>query len=101
MADGDAAAHSFAQFLDGARVKAVAIVLIVVVASAACAWNLAASLCNHLLIDTRPFDFVCGHNAPLQLIPSFLLFLAVFSRLIPYIWRRASEARSRSSGSDI
>ena len=76
--------------------KTVLLGLLVFVASAVCAWTVAVSLCNHLLLATRPFDFVCGHNAPLQLVPSFLLFLVVYSRLAWWIKGRGSSAGSKS-----
>ena len=67
--------------------KAAVIVLVLVFGAAICSWELAVGLCNHLLIGYQAFDFVCGHNAPLQLLPSFLLFLVVFSGIARLVWR--------------
>jgi hypothetical protein len=71
-------------------------VVLVVLASAVCSWELGVSLCNHVLVGRRAFDFVCGHNAPLQLLPSFLLFIVVFSSLARAMWRR-----QRSGGQGV
>jgi hypothetical protein len=80
-------------------VRAVLFVLVVLVMSAVGAWIVAVSTCNHLLIGTRSFDFVCGHNAPLQLVPSFFLFLIVFSLLAQRI--KSRRISSGSNGSEI
>lgn len=54
-------------------------VLAVVALAAISSFELAVALCNHLLINERAFDFVCGHNAPIQLAPSFILFALLYS----------------------
>jgi len=41
------------------------------------AYLLASNLCTSVLLGSHTFDFLCGHNLYLQLIPEFLIFLAM------------------------
>jgi hypothetical protein len=79
-------------------VRSLAVVLAVLVCAAICTWLLAVCLCNYALVNTRSFDFVCGHNAPYQLLPSFLIFVAIFSLLARWLFhggRRAGPAAEK------
>lgn len=58
--------------------KLFAVILAVPTCAAASAWMLAIFLCNHALADPLALAAVCGHNAIMQLLPSFLIFLMLF-----------------------
>lgn len=76
---------------------AVALVLVVlgtVALAAICAWFLAWNSCVNLLPGHRAFDFLCGHNAPLQIVPMFFLLLILFAFLSLIISRRWKVRRS-------
>jgi hypothetical protein len=63
--------------------------------SAICAWLLAWNNCLNLLPGHSGFDYFCGHNALLQVVPLFLLLLALFACLSGIVVRRKTR---RSSG---
>jgi hypothetical protein len=49
--------------------------------AAICAWLLAWNNCLNLLPGHRGFDYFCGHNALLQVVPLFFLLLVIFAVL--------------------
>jgi uncharacterized membrane protein YhaH (DUF805 family) len=64
--------------------------------AAICAWLLAWNNCLNLLPGHSGFDYFCGHNALLQVVPLFfllLVLLAFFSGIIVRRWKTR-----RSSG---
>jgi hypothetical protein len=53
----------------------------ILVLSAICSWALAWYSCVGPLSGMRLFDFVCGHNSWLQMLPSFFIFATIFAIL--------------------
>jgi hypothetical protein len=66
-------------------------IAVTIVLSGCCSWTLAWYSCTSSLPGLRLFDFVCGHNAWLQMLPSFFVFAVIFSLLI-----RAANKRLKS-----
>jgi hypothetical protein len=62
--------------------------------AAICACLLAWNNCVNLLPCHRGFDYFCGHNAPLQLVPLFVILLALFAFLSWIVARRWKACRS-------
>jgi hypothetical protein len=62
--------------------RALVRVVVIIVLSGFCSWLLAWYSCTSLLLGLRVFDFVCGHNTWLQMLPSFILFAVIFSVLV-------------------
>jgi hypothetical protein len=60
----------------------------ILVLSTICSWSLTWYSCVELLPGLRLFDFVCGHNSWLQMLPSFFLFATIFAILSALIGRR-------------
>jgi len=73
-------------------------VLVAIVAvptlAAVSSWELGVYLCNYALIGRPDFDLVCGHNAPIQLLPSFLFFFVTFFPIASRIVRRRTPRAS-------
>ena len=80
---------------DIAPVTPLFVALGVIVGAAICSWEPGVATCNHHLIGARAFDFVCGHNAPLQLVPSFAIFLFLFTAIARILRRHTSKTKSR------
>lgn len=74
--------------------RMLALVLVVILSAALGAWLLAWNNCVNLLPGRSEFDYFCGHNALLQILPLFLLLLVVFSLLAGAIARRWRARRS-------
>ena len=74
--------------------KILVAILAVPSLAAIASWELGAYLCNHALVGKRSFDFVCGHNALNQLLPSFISFLVIFSLLAGRILRTTKQRRN-------
>jgi hypothetical protein len=80
-----------------ATLKVVVAILAVPICAAACAYVLFATLCNHALINTRAFDFVCGHNGGGPFFLSLLIFLVLFALLAKWILQRNRRESAPSS----
>jgi uncharacterized membrane protein YhaH (DUF805 family) len=65
--------------------------------AAICAWLLAWNSCLNLLPGHSGFDYFCGHNALLQVVPLFFLLLVIFAFLSGIIVRRWKNSRSTGS----
>jgi hypothetical protein len=77
--------------------KMVFSTLLSIVLAGICAWFLALNTCLNLLNGFRAFDFLCGHNVLLQVLPLFVLFIVLFTVLSRILARRWS-ASSRPGG---
>jgi uncharacterized membrane protein YhaH (DUF805 family) len=62
--------------------------------AAICAWLLAWNNCLNLLPGHSGFDYFCGHNALLQVVPLFFLLLVLFAFFSGIIVRRWKMRRS-------
>lgn len=70
-------------------------VVVIFVLSGCCSWVLAWYSCTSFLVGLRLFDFICGHNAWLQMLPSFFVFAVTFSLLIHAVSGRLKGTCSR------
>jgi hypothetical protein len=61
------------------------------------AWLLAWNNCVNLLPGHRAFDYFCGHNALIQILPLFFLLLVAFILLSGAIARRWKATLLRKS----
>jgi hypothetical protein len=82
-------------------VRAVGIVLATICSAALGAWLLAWNNCVNILPGRREFDYFCGHNAPLQLVPLFVLLLVLLIFVFGAIARRWKARRSSEARSDL
>ena len=68
--------------------RLVVFTVLTIALAAACAWFSALGTCSNLLSGARAFDFFCGHNVLLQVIPLFVLFTVLFTVLSRVLARR-------------
>ncbi len=76
--------------------RVIVAIFAIVGLAAICAWLLAWNNCVNLLPGHLEFDYFCGHNAPLQLVPLFFLLIALFAFLYGIVVRRWKARRSSS-----